>query len=395
MTEQPITKPKASILVVDDTPDNLRLLSHILSNKYQVRLIPNALLALRAVQSTPPDLILLDIMMPEMSGYEVAERLKADEQTRDIPIIFISALDDIKSKIQAFQAGGVDYVTKPFQEKEVLARVETHLTLRHLQRELQVANTALAQQVDELRARNQELDAFGHTVAHDLKNPLTNLILYIDLLEGRHAQMSKPEMDSHLAEMAAIATKMTNTIEELMLLSGLHQRSVVSMWFDMGQVVNDALQSFDHMIKQSQAEIITPPAWIQISSHKPWVEQVWVNYISNAIKYGGCPEEGVPPRIELGFDMPPASQPAGQARFWVHDNGPGLTPEQQQLLFVPFERLHNMRVEGHGLGLSIVRRIVERLDGQAGVESTPGQGSLFFFTLPLSVEPQEQKIDWL
>ena len=137
MTKSQAAKPQADILIVDDTPNNLRLLGQILGKQYKVRLAPNGQIALTAARTTPPDLILLDIMMPEMNGYEVADQLKAGQQTKEIPIIFISALDDTNSKVRAFSAGGVDYVSKPFQEKEVLARVETHLQLRSLYKQAQ------------------------------------------------------------------------------------------------------------------------------------------------------------------------------------------------------------------------------------------------------------------
>jgi sigma-B regulation protein RsbU (phosphoserine phosphatase) len=139
---------QGNILIVDDTPANLRLLSQILSEQgYHVRPVPDGPLALAAVQAEPPDLILLDIRMPEMDGYEVCRRLKVATQTRDVPIIFISALDATQDKVRAFQAGGVDYVTKPFQAAEVLARVKTHLALRELQVQLQDANERMAREL--------------------------------------------------------------------------------------------------------------------------------------------------------------------------------------------------------------------------------------------------------
>jgi len=134
----------ADILIVDDTPANLRLLAGMLGQRgYQVRPVPSGRLALLAIESAPPDLILLDIRMPEMDGYQVCQRLKADDKTRDIPIIFISALQELDDKVRAFQTGGVDYVTKPFQFEEVLARVETHLALRKLQMQIAEANREL------------------------------------------------------------------------------------------------------------------------------------------------------------------------------------------------------------------------------------------------------------
>jgi sigma-B regulation protein RsbU (phosphoserine phosphatase) len=148
MSHNQADAPKADILIVDDTPANLRLLSQMLAEHgYQVRPVPDGPLALAATRAEPPDLILLDIRMPEMDGYQVCEHLKADAQTRDIPIIFISALDATQDKVRAFTAGGVDYVTKPFQFEEVLARVETHLALRKLQKQLQDANKKMAQEL--------------------------------------------------------------------------------------------------------------------------------------------------------------------------------------------------------------------------------------------------------
>ena len=139
---------KGDVLIVDDTPANLRLLSQMLAEQgYHVRPVPDGPLALAAVRAEPPDLILLDIRMPEMDGYQVCEQLKADARTRDIPIIFISALDATQDKVRAFHTGGVDYITKPFQAAEVLARVETHLALRRLQWQLLEANERMAQEL--------------------------------------------------------------------------------------------------------------------------------------------------------------------------------------------------------------------------------------------------------
>ena len=141
---------KADILVVDDTPHNVRLLSIILSQQgYQVRKALNGERAIAAVQEFPPDLILLDVMMPEMNGYQVCEQLKASPKTRSIPVIFLSALDDVSDKVKAFEVGAVDYITKPFQEKEVLARVENHLTIQSQQRLLEEQNSRLEKEIKE------------------------------------------------------------------------------------------------------------------------------------------------------------------------------------------------------------------------------------------------------
>ena len=145
MNNQP---EKVNILVVDDKPDNLRLLSALLGQLgYEVRKVINGQTALKTVQAAPPDLILLDVMMPDMNGYEVCQHLKASPLTCDIPVIFISALDEVLDKVKAFAVGGVDYITKPFSEEEVFARVENNLTIRRLQKQLRLRNIQLQKEI--------------------------------------------------------------------------------------------------------------------------------------------------------------------------------------------------------------------------------------------------------
>jgi two-component system sensor histidine kinase/response regulator len=365
--EPTVSSLKGNILIVDDSLANLRLLTQMLAKRgYEVRPLTNGLQALEAARLMPPDLILLDIMMPEMDGYEVCQRLKADAQTRDIPVIFISALDETQDKVKAFTVGGVDYIPKPFQVEEVLARVETHLALRNLQRSLQ-------QEIirrDELIA---ELDAYAHTVAHDLKNPLTILIGFSSLLEKHFAEMSAEELRHNLQTIGQNGRKMHNIIDELLLVASVREIKDIEMQpLDMAHWVAEAQKRLAHMIEEHEPVIILPATWPVALGYGPWVEEVWANYLSNAIKYGGRP-----PRIECGATV----QLDDVICFWVRDNGPGLTPEEQARLFTPFERLHQVHAEGHGLGLSIVRRIVEKLGGQVGVESGVGRGSVFSFTL--------------
>ncbi|MEJ2558753.1 MAG: MASE3 domain-containing protein [Anaerolineae bacterium] len=218
------------------------------------------------------------------------------------------------------------------------AVIETGLVRPYdlLFRDLKQSEETLQQYASELQVRNEELDAFAHTVAHDLKNPLAIIISSTNGLEHYNA---------------------TVQVEPL----------------DMGAVVAEARQRLAQLIEEHQAEIILPDAWPVALGYGPWVEEVWANYLSNAIKYGGQS-----PRVELGA----TAQPDGMIRFWVRDNGPGLTRDEQTRLFKSFTQRRQVRVSGHGFGLSIVRRIVEKLGGQAGVESKVGEGSVFYFTLP-------------
>ena len=234
---------------------------------------------------------------------------------------------------------------------------------------------ALRRQTIELQARNEELDAFAHTAAHDLKGPLGYMVGFAKVLEQDYAELPDAELCRYLHTIARSGHRMGNIIDALLLLASTHKLEEVELEpLDMASIVDDVQQRLAYMIEEYRAEIILPDAWPVALGYGPWVEEVWVNYFSNAIKYGGQP-----PRVEFGADQP-ADQP--MIRFWVRDNGAGLTPEEQKRLFTPYTRLDQVRTKGYGLGLSIVRRIVEKLGGEVGIESQVGQGSVFSFTLP-------------
>jgi two-component system sensor histidine kinase/response regulator len=177
---------KGNILIVDDTPENLRLLSNVLTERgYKVRSVINGAMALMGAKAAVPDLILLDINMPQMNGYEVCEALKADEQTCEIPVIFISALDEVLDKVKGFAVGGRDYITKPFQLEEVLARIENQLTIRNLQQQLQEQNRLLQQEIRDRQKAEQSLRVFLHSISHDLRNPVTGMLMVLKNLLNR------------------------------------------------------------------------------------------------------------------------------------------------------------------------------------------------------------------
>lgn len=381
----------ASILIIDDTPENLRLLSRMLmEHGYQIRVANGGQRAIEAALTSPPDLVLLDVLMPDLDGYEVCRLLRTDPRTSDIPVIFISALSTTEDKLNAFTAGGVDYITKPFQSREVLARVKTHLEIRSLQTQLETTNKELHTKVHELETQNAELDAFAHTVAHDLKAPLMTLMFASGVLTNPEmlSGLSPKEIQEFARPILEAARKLDDIIEGLLTLAGVRKAPVEIRPINMEKIVNSALEHLALPITTARAEIHIPRQWPAVLGYPQWVEQVWTNYLSNAVKYGGDP-----PEIWLGADQieiqtikkkktDPLKNDPLFVRFWVRDNGPGLTAEEQKRLFTPFTRIHTDRAAGHGLGLSIVQRIVEKLGGEVGVISQYGGGSTFFFTLP-------------
>jgi signal transduction histidine kinase len=236
------------------------------------------------------------------------------------------------------------------------------------------AEKTLRQYTIELESRNEELDAFAHTVAHDLKNPLALIVGYAEALDG--LSLKGEELSYHLRLMARNGHKMSSIIDELLLLASMRKLGEIELEpLDMARIVDEARVRLVYLIEEHQAEILLPEAWPVALGYGPWVEEVWANYMSNAIKYGGHP-----PRVEMGATV----QEDDTVRFWIRDNGRGLTPDEQARLFTLFTRLDRVSAKGHGLGLSIVRRIVEKMSGQVGVESQVGQGSTFYFTLPVA-----------
>jgi signal transduction histidine kinase/FixJ family two-component response regulator len=239
---------------------------------------------------------------------------------------------------------------------------------------------ALRQRTTELQARNEDLNAFAHTVAHDLKTPLGVIIGYADVLAEDLGEQLEGVVDAegddvgyYLQSIARNGHKMNSIIGELLLLAEIRRTEVEGERVNMDIVVSEAMQRLSFMIEEMKAEIVLPDSWPAALGHNPWIEEVWANYLSNGIKYGG-----EPPRLELGA----AVQDDGYVRFWVRDNGPGVSEEDRTRLFTPFTQLEQVRATGHGLGLSIVRRIIDKLGGTVAVESEMGKGSTFSFTLP-------------
>jgi two-component system sensor histidine kinase/response regulator len=366
----PDTAAKGNILIVDDTPANLQLLAGLLRERgYKPRPVLNGRLALQVAAAEPPDLVLLDINMPEMDGYEVCRLLKEDPQLKDVPVIFISALTDALDKVKAFQAGGVDYVTKPFDAEEVGARVHTHLTIRRLQLDLQ-------NRFEELQQLQQLRDGLVHMIVHDLRSPLNSVMGYIDLLRSEtHA--SAEDRAKFIEEAYGGASDMAEVISSLLDVNRLeaNEMPVDRQPVDLCEVAGEALRSLGGLAIGRQLSQVTPEGPVQSNCDPALIRRVIGNMLGNALKF--TPQSGSITVTVKRIDGRPALE--------VADTGPGIPADFLGKVFDKFSQAEAGRSRkkySSGLGLAFCKLAVVAHGGTIGVTSEVGVGTRFWFQLP-------------
>lgn len=439
---------KGNILVVDDTPQNLRLLVSILQKQgYEVRPVPNGKLALSGARGFLPDLILLDIMMPEMDGYEVCSQLKAEERTQNIPVIFISAIDELVDKVKAFEVGGVDYITKPFQVEEVLARVETHLALQRLQKSLQNKNDELALANQSLQKSNQDLvdtlqqlqstqeeliqskkmAALGHLlagIAHEINNPVSFIYGNIHIARGYfqdllrvvkiyeqtvphpplEVQQLADEIDLDflvkdwqklMNSMLVGAERICEIVHSLQSFSRRDETGIKAI--DIHEEIDNTLLLLQHRLRaegtRREIQVIKDYGQLPlVTCYATQLNQVFMNLLSNAID--ALDNQPSPRIITIRTSLSQLSkitsdketEPISNSQFVVirvADNGSGMDEAVKNQIFDPFFTTKGVG-HGTGLGLSISYQIVvEKHLGQISCLTAPGQGTEFIVEIPV------------
>ena len=361
---------KKEILIVDDTPDNLRLLSAILSKRdYVVRKALDSRQAISSVKADAPDLILLDIKMPEVDGYETCIALKADPEFSAIPIIFISALDDAVDKVKAFSVGGADYVSKPFQEAEVLARIEHQLRLRDLQSQLEFQNQELIQS-------NQELEQFAHIVSHDLQQPLQSMMGYAKIIGMQYPDLPDTEAHRYLQNILEAGDRMHRLIHDLLSYAKAEQMPEAFVPLDCNAILVTAMNDLSGLIEQSGANI-TVTTLPTILGNETQLVQLFENLLGNALKFS---KSDTLPKIHIGC----SSTEDGDWILSFQDNGIGISTKDIESIFQRFHRIHsNHEYPGSGIGLATCKKIVENHKGTIWVESKVGEGSSFYIKFPM------------
>ncbi|HEY9296334.1 MAG TPA: response regulator [Phormidium sp.] len=443
MSSHQLKSHLANLLVVDDTPDNLRLLSTMLSDKgYKVRGVINGDMALKAARSTPPDLILLDITMPQMNGYEVCQHLKADGRTSEIPVIFLSALDQVLDKVKAFAVGGVDYITKPFHLEEVLARVENQLTLQRLQKKLHEQNARLQESEAKERKKSQQLElalqqlqnaqaqliqsekmsSLGNVVAgvaHEINNPISfikgnlcpiteyteDLLRLVQLyaedfpnptaaikeqLEAIDFTFLRNDLPKLIASMSIGADRIGEIVNSLRNFSRLDEAELKAV--DIHEGLESTLMILQHRLKDEADQTIIKvvkeyEALPKIECYAGQMNQVFMNILINAIdalqSQKSCAKEAGDSSQIPTISICTKLLSDVQVGIYITDNGPGITEDIQQRIFDPFFTTKKVG-QGKGLGLSISYAIVvDEHGGQLRCFSVPTQGATLAIEIPI------------
>ena len=360
-----------NVIVVDDTPANLQLLTGMLKERgYRVRPVPSGKLALQAAKNDPPDLILLDIMMPEMDGYEVCERLKADDKLKEISVIFISALNETMDKVRAFGVGGVDYVTKPFQFEEVNARVSAHLELHRQRRKLK-------ENYEQLRRLEELRDNLVHMVVHDLRNPLTGISGFLDLALALEKETLTEDGLEYLQTAKQSTTAVIDMVNAVLDVSKIEagEMKLHLVECDLVRIASDLMSGMQSLKEAREMILDAPAAPVTVVADKDLILRVIQNLLGNALKF--TPSDGW---IRLGIEPD-----ENRVCVRVRDNGPGIPMEYRERIFEKFGQVEaraNRQKFSTGLGLTFCKLAVEAHGGSIGVESEVGEGSTFWFALP-------------
>ena len=413
---------KASILIVDDQPNNIKIVSTLLNTKYNLYIANSGAGAIKILEKVQPDLILLDVMMPEMTGYEACEIIKSNPDTKDIPIIFLTAKTETEDIVQGFELGAVDYIAKPFSAKEIVVRIQNHINLsiamKTIQRqneemeefhselmktneeliaskdaieqnayEVNMLNTQLLETQEELTAlnaellqANQEKDKFFSLIAHDLRSPLSGIMSITELMISEAAELSEQERDEFLLNIRDSSIKLFRLLENLLEWAKV-QRGVMTFSPDVLElkeyiqliislVESNAMQKAISIDNKVNAEA-------RVNADADMLNGILRNLISNAIKFtpmGGEIEVGISPTESNRF-----------ITIYVKDSGIGIPPKIIDKLFTLGENTSRPGTDGEsssGLGLILAKEFAEKHGGRIWVESELGNGSTFYFTLP-------------
>ncbi len=393
------TAEKRTILIVDDQPANLGVLSDCFSDSgFEILVAEDGMSAIEKAEYAHPDIILLDVLMPRVDGFEVCRRLKSEASTQDIPVIFMTALSETVDKVRGFQLGAVDYITKPIQHEELLARVTIHLTIRNLTKRLQEQNLHLQQEIrDRKQAEEQLRELEAHlrealaqekelselksqiisTISHEYRTPLTTISSSTEMLERYRHRWDDDKQVKHFRRIQASIQHMTALVNDVLFIN---KAEFEKLEFQPAPL--DLVTFFQEIVDELQSTLSDKHRLTftslgncrECNFDAKLLRQILSNLISNAIKYS---PKGGTVSIQLACED-------NKVIFSCADEGIGIPPEDERKLFDSFSRASNVgMIGGTGLGLSIVKKCVELHSGEIAVESEVGVGTTFTVSLPI------------
>jgi signal transduction histidine kinase len=370
---EPTNHSTGVVLAIDDTPGNLRVLVDILGSAgHEVLVATDGASGLETARYAKPDLILLDVMMPDIDGYETCEELKRDPDTAHIPVIFMTALSETPEKVKAFELGAVDYITKPFEHAELLARVATHLTINRLRIDLENRNR-------DLQELNKLKNEFMGMAAHDVRNPLASVVACADLVDEIADSAPPEKIRSFISQISLSAKRINAIITNLLDVNAIDsgQRKLNLDSYDVTGIVARVIQQNSHRAIDKNIELV--PVFgedeLLASLDESATEQILDNIISNAVKYS---PSNTKVYIRLSGDV-------NRVRIEVKDEGPGIPREDQARMYGKFCRLTPKPTAGEpstGLGLWIVKELTEAMKGTITCVSEVGEGTVFIVEWP-------------
>jgi len=385
------------IMVIDDDPYVLEMLCEILRGQgYKIRSDTNPESGLQSVFAHPPDLVLLDVRMPEMDGFEVCEAIKKNTTTSHVPVIFISSLFEPEEKVKAFEVGAADFLNKPFSAIEVSARVRAQLklyrwnasledTIKQRTEELEAAvierrkgEAYHEKLLAELKAKNRELEHFAYSISHDLKTPMITILGFIERIEKDIAEGRESNVHDDVQRISTATRKMQKLLDGVLELSRIGRIVNPPVEVAMGELALEVVQRFEGQVNKGKVAVDVDAAMPLVQADRSRLEQVYQNLIGNALSFMG---EQKKPHIEIGSETKNA-----ETVFFVRDNGIGIEPQFHEKIFLLFDKL-DAKGKGTGVGLALCKRIIEAHGGRIWVESPgKGKGSAFYFTLSSAPE---------
>ncbi|MGO8765541.1 MAG: response regulator [Limisphaerales bacterium] len=357
--------PQARILVVDDQPTNIQIVAAVLGGLgHEIIAASDGVTALKKIKLAAPDLILLDVLMPQMDGYEICRRLKENHEWKEIPIIFLSAADDKDFIVRALNAGGVDYITKPFNHAELVSRVHTQLSLKAAR--------------DRLKQLAEDKDELLGILAHDLKNHLGGMNMSAELMRNQIDRFDDERLTRLSENIQRSSSQLLSFVNEFLANSASDNTFVPKLGsVNCNELAAGVARQYQEPARRKDLRIETfiPPEEALAVADASALTQVLDNLLSNAVKFS-------PPGGKISVSVRSSN---GQVECIVRDQGPGFTEPDKARMFRRYGRLSARPTGGEpstGLGLSIVRKLIQAMNGGLSCESEPGQGATFTIRLP-------------